>query len=195
MDMKHGSDEANMFFTNLSMITSRGKWGDNIMTAEWVHQASYSPAIVIINIHGHDATAENIIESGEFGINMASVEQAGIIAIPGHTSGKTVDKFGVLKELGVEFYKASKIDVQMVKGAVLNLECKVTKHEIVGDHTMFIGEVVAITMASDAKPLVFRAATGFFKTEERIPHVGPAKEKLDALIAKHKKQVVASELA
>jgi flavin reductase (DIM6/NTAB) family NADH-FMN oxidoreductase RutF len=187
MDMKHGSDEAKMFFSNISLITSNGKWGQNVMTAEWVHHISYSPAIIMISIHGHDATAENIMESKEFGVNIASEEQIDLIGVAGHSTGKEVDKFSMLKELGVEFYKAKEIDAHMIKGAALNLECKVLKQETMGDHVIFAGEVVAISIDNGAKPLLFKAATGFFKTDVPLPHPMADKSKMEKLLEKYKK--------
>jgi flavin reductase (DIM6/NTAB) family NADH-FMN oxidoreductase RutF len=186
MEMKHGSDGAKMFFSNISLITSNGKWGQNVMTAEWVHHVSYTPAIIIISIHGHDATAENIMESKEFGVNIASEEQVGLIGVAGHSTGKEVDKFSMLKELGVEYYKAKEIDTHMIKGASLNLECKLLKQEKMGDHIIFAGEVVAMSIDNDAKPLLFRAATGFFKTDVPVPHPTIDKSKMEKLLEKYK---------
>jgi flavin reductase (DIM6/NTAB) family NADH-FMN oxidoreductase RutF len=188
MDIKYGSEEARKFVTNLSFITSKGKWGDNIMTAEWVHQVSYEPGIVMVNVHDFDATADNIIQSKEFGISVAALDQAGIVSIAGASTGKEIDKMAVLKEMGFDFYKAKKIGVQMVKGAALNIEAKLIKHEKVGDHIMFIGEVVAAE-PGQKDPLVFRAATGIFKFGDKLEHhkAKEDQEKLDALLQKHRK--------
>lgn len=189
MDIKYGSPEAKSFVTNLSMITSNGKWGDNIMTAEWVHQVSYEPGLIMINIHKVDATADNIMESKEFGISIVAQDQSELISIAGGNSGKEIDKISVLKDLGVEFYKAKKIGAQMVKGSILNLECKVVKHELVGDHMMLIGEVVEASVNTEKEPVIFRAATGIYKFGNAFPHEKNAKkeEMIGALLKKYKK--------
>ena len=44
------------------------------MAAEWTHHISYSPSLIAINVRGHDATAENIQSSNEFGVNLDSNE-------------------------------------------------------------------------------------------------------------------------
>jgi flavin reductase (DIM6/NTAB) family NADH-FMN oxidoreductase RutF len=188
MDVKYGSEEARKFVTNLSFITTNGKWGENIMTAEWVHQVSYEPGLVMVNIHDVDATADNILQSKEFGVSVAAFDQAPMVSIAGMSTGKKTDKISILRELGFEFYKAKKIDVQMVKGSALNLECKLVKHEKVGDHIMFIGEVVAAELGTK-DPLVFRAATGIFKFGERMEHKkdSEAEKKMATLIEKHRK--------
>ena len=109
MEIKYGGPEARTFVTNLSLVTSKGKWGDNVMAAEWVHHISYNPGLIMVNVHDFDATADNIIGSKEFGINIAALDQADIISIAGGSTGKEIDKIAVLKELGFEFYRGKKI--------------------------------------------------------------------------------------
>jgi flavin reductase (DIM6/NTAB) family NADH-FMN oxidoreductase RutF len=42
------------------------------MAPEWTHHIAYSPSLIAGNLRGNDATAENIIESKEFGVNIAA---------------------------------------------------------------------------------------------------------------------------
>lgn len=170
MEIKYGSDEAKQFVTNLGLVTSNGKWGHNIMTAEWVHHISYSPAMVMVNVHDYDATADNIMESGEFGISLASEGQAEMAKIAGNSSGKSIDKIAALEELGFGFHAASRIGVRMVSDAALSLECKLIKHEKVGDHMMFIGEVVSANAMNGEGPAIFRSGAGVYKVGERVEH-------------------------
>lgn len=189
MEIKYGSPEAKSFITNLSLVTSRGKWGDNVMTAEWVHQISYDPGLIMVNLHEVDATADNIAETKVFGISIAAQDQGDMISVAGGSTGKEVDKIAVLRELGFEFYNGEMTGLQMVKGAALNLECRVVKQEKVGDHIMFIGEVAEATVNAGKEPLAFRAATGLYKLEERLAHdKSEEKEKrIDELLKKHRK--------
>ncbi|MGB9827923.1 MAG: flavin reductase family protein [Thermosphaera sp.] len=50
---------------------------------------------------------------------------------------------GKLFEARVTFEKPSAVNVPLIKGASANLECKVIGMHDYGDHTLFIGEVVA----------------------------------------------------
>ncbi len=178
MEMKYGEAESRQFVTNLGLVTSSGKWGHDIMTAEWTHHISYSPAMVAVNVHDYDATADNIIESGEFGVSLASESQTELVDIAGHSSGKKTDKVAALEELGFRFYKAARIGAYMVEGAVLNLECRLVKYEKVGDHVMFIGEVLEARADESEGPAVFRSGTGIYKVGDKIGHdKGPEREK------------------
>lgn len=186
MEMKYGGTEARQFLTNLSLITSKGMWGDNIMTAEWVHQVSYEPGIVIVNVHDYDATADNIIGSGEFGVSMASEGQEELVNICGNVSGKKSDKLAALRELGFGFYRAGAIGAYMVEGAAMNLECRLIRHERVGDHVMFIGDVISAKVGT-GKPMLFRAGTGIYRIGDVVRHAkdGAREKEVEDALARH----------
>lgn len=174
--LSYGSDPAGKFVTNVGLITSNGPNGYDIMAAEWTHHISYEPSLIQINLHKKDATTENIIKTGEFGVSIASDDQNTVASIAGNSTGKEVDKVALLKEFGAALYKAEKIDAYMVEGAVLNAECKVLYHKDEGDHVLFVGRVVAGGVNNDKKPLLYSGGR-YFKVGERI--MKPAQSVLD----------------
>jgi flavin reductase (DIM6/NTAB) family NADH-FMN oxidoreductase RutF len=157
MDLLWNDRRTRQFVTNVGLITSDGPLGPNIMAAEWTHHISYSPSLIAVNIRGHDATAENISESREFGVNIAAESQNVICSIAGRYKGIYVDKISVLKESGIAaFYNAKRINnVPMLVGAAMNAECKLVKQEDMGDHIMFIGEVIDISADENIRPLLY----------------------------------------
>lgn len=160
MDLGWGNPKAGKFVTNVGLITSSGPNGPNIMAAEWTYYVSYSPALISVHIGGGispsgKATAENIKATKEFGVNIASQEQTVFSSIAGGSSGREIDKIGVLQEMGAQFYNAKKINAPMLKGACTNAECKVKEIIEVGDHVMVIGEVVEIESDAAKPPLVY----------------------------------------
>lgn len=178
---------SNMFITNIGLITSNGPVGPNIMTAAWTHHVSYDPPYIMVNIEPDDATVQNILATKEFGINLASEKQNVIASISGRYSGRNVDKITMLKELGYEFYTGNKIRVPMVKGSALNAELKLIRHEEMGDHIIFIGEVLESSVDDRLKPLSYNSGK-YWKIGESI--VKPKQSILDtitALAEKHKK--------
>lgn len=154
MDLAWGSEESKKFVTNVGLITSNGIYGDNIMACEWTHHISYHPGLIVVCINHNDATNENIKKTKEFGVNLCAHDQNIISNISGSNTGKKVDKINALKELGYEFYKANKINCLMVRGAILNAECKIINILEIGDHTIFVGEVVNSSI-SNKEPLVY----------------------------------------
>ncbi len=178
---------SNMFVTNAGLITSNGPHGPNVMTAAWTHQVSYDPPLIMVNGEVGDATLENILETGEFGVNLASENQNILSNISGSNSGKKVNKIELLKELGFEFYEGEKIKAPMIKGAVLNVELKLVKHEPLGDHVILIGEVLHSAVDESSRPLVYTGGK-YWKIGENVQK--PSQEILDSikeLVEKYKR--------
>jgi flavin reductase (DIM6/NTAB) family NADH-FMN oxidoreductase RutF len=186
MDLPWGDPRSNAFMTNVGLITSDGPHGQNIMAAEWTHHISYKPGLIAVNIHPTDATAENIEKTKEFGVNLCAADQNVASSIAGGSTGREVDKIKVLKELGVEFYPARKIRALMVKGAALNAECRLVQAIPLGDHTMFVGEVLEASV-SGRPPLAYHDGK-YWKVGERIPKPGQdVLDRIQKLVGKHRK--------
>lgn len=187
MDLPFNDPRTRKFVTNVGLITSDGPNGPNVMAAEWTHHISYGPSYIAVFVHPEDATAENIKKTKEFGVNLASEAQNVVASVAGGSSGHDVDKIGALKELGVEFYKAKKIKPPMIKGAAMNAECKVVKQEALGDHIMFVGEVVEISADENIQPIVYHNGR-YWKIGERIQK--PPEDELNRIrevVQKHAK--------
>jgi len=146
---------SNMFVTNVGLITSNGPVGPNIMTAAWAHHVSYEPPLIMVNIEPDDATVKNILATKEFGVNLASEDQNVLSSVSGNYSGESKDKISLLKELGFKFDKGKRINIPMIKGAALNAELRLVKHETMGDHIMIIGEVIESYVNETAKPIAY----------------------------------------
>ena len=187
MDLPWGDERTIQFITNVGLVTTSGPFGDNIMAAEWTHQVSYSPGLIVVCVGRNKATEANIHKSKEFGVSLAAVDQAGLSHIAGNSSGKTVDKVALLKELGFKFFPAKQIKVLLVKEAVLNVECRLVKEMVLGDHTMFVGEVLQTTLNASKEPLAYHK-TRYWKLGEPLPKPSEKeRENVQRLLEKHKK--------
>jgi len=174
MDLSWNDRRTRQFLTNVGLITSDGPNGPNVMAAEWTHHISYSPSLIAVNIRGRNTTAENIIDSKEF----AAEDQNILCSLAGRYSGKYLDKIAFFKEIGVVFYKANKIKALLIKGAAMNAECKLLTHEEIGDHIMFVGEIIEITADENIKPLVYHNGK-YWKLGDNLP--SPRQEILDGI--------------
>ena len=166
MNLAWDDPRTRAFVTNVGLITSRGHRGHNIMAAEWTHHISYSPSLIAVSIRPEHATHENVMQSREFDMSLCAADQSVVSSVAG--SGIATDKIAVLKALGVEFYEAKKINVLMVKGAVMNAECVVRDVIDAGDHTLFIGEVVEIA-ASRSSITVANTGASESRSPSRLP--------------------------
>ncbi|MBI4154239.1 flavin reductase family protein [Candidatus Woesearchaeota archaeon] len=186
MDIQWGSEGSKKFITNVGLITSNGPYGNNVMAAEWTHHVSYSPGMIMVNVGFDKATEANIKKTKEFGVSIAAANQNVAASVAGGSSGKEIDKIKILKELGIEFYKAKKIDALMIKGAALNVECKLVKMEKLGDHMMFVGEAVDVH-AGEEEPVAYHGGK-YYRIGEMIQKP-PQKvlDKISELAKKYRK--------
>jgi flavin reductase (DIM6/NTAB) family NADH-FMN oxidoreductase RutF len=187
MDMPWGSKQSQKFVSDVGLITSTGPNGPDIMAAEWTNHVSYSPGLIMLNLGPSKATVENILATKEFGVSIASDKQAAATSVAGGSSGHTTDKMAVLKELGYTFINSKHIKAPLLAGACLTIECKLLRHETIGDHIMLLGEVLEAT-PTDEPPLVYHS--GIYN------HLGkqiakPPQEELDRIkqvVARHAKK-------
>lgn len=192
MDLGWGNEKASKFVTNVGLITTDGPNGANIMAAEWTYYVSWSPALIAVHLGGGKtakATSENIMASREFGVSIAASDQNAISSIAGGSSGRDVDKISVLTGMGAQFYPSKSIKPMLLRGAAISIECKLVEAKELGDHTMFIGEMVSIETDSAKEPLLYSFGR-YYKKGEQLHKPEQAVldkiEQLKAKFAKHK---------
>ncbi|MSR86374.1 flavin reductase family protein [Candidatus Woesearchaeota archaeon] len=187
MDLPWGDERCKKFVTNVGLITSHGPHGNNIMAAEWTHHVSYEPGLIAICLDPEHATTANIKKTKEFGVSLCAVDQNVISSVSGTNCGRDVDKIAVLKELGFVFSLGKKTKVLLIEGAALNIECKLVKTVVLGDHVMFVGEALA-TKLGEKEPIVLHAGK-YWKLETSIAKPSPVDmEKQAKVIGKYKKK-------
>lgn len=138
--------------TSVALITSTGRRGSNVMSAEWTFQVSYRPMRLVVLVRRGEATHANLLENREFGANFLSEEQTSLANLAGHYTGKEVNK------LSSEIFRthpAKKIQAPLISGCVVTAECNVVQVLETGDHTMFLGEVVEVEFDTEKKPLLY----------------------------------------
>ena len=147
------------FTTGVSLITSSGPHGQNVMAVEWTMQISYRPMLIAIFIHKDSATFENIKKTKEFGINVSSEDQTMAVNIAGGYSRREIDKLKIKNSF--KFLSSRKIKPPMLSGCVINAECKLVGMKKIGDHIMMIGKVVEISYDRTRKPLIYHSGKYF----------------------------------
>jgi flavin reductase (DIM6/NTAB) family NADH-FMN oxidoreductase RutF len=132
------------------IVTVRTKERINGMTAAWVSQASLNPVLIMASIAPARYTHNLIEESGYFAINTLDESMQDYAAAFGFRSGRKADKFQ-----GLSYFDAPN-GSPVLEGALAFFECKVSNTFTAGDHTLFIGEVVAAKLLKEnTEPLIF----------------------------------------
>jgi flavin reductase (DIM6/NTAB) family NADH-FMN oxidoreductase RutF len=142
----------NIMPTGLALIGSSWQGKDNVMTAAWVVSCSVKPPLVSVFIHHKWFTRELVSKSKEFVVNVLASDQAEISEICGTVSGRKVDKYA---RANLKTRRGEKVNVPLIEGCLANLECRVVADYEVGDHTLFVGEIVAAHDGGRRDPLVY----------------------------------------
>jgi len=116
------------------------KVSDNIIPISWTGIVEHAPHMLNINISKGKYSAEVIKRSKQFGVCIPGAEYLKQIDMCGTVHGDKTDKFELT---GFEKYKASIIDVPLIKQCSVNMECVLEDIVSFRSHEMFIGKIVA----------------------------------------------------
>jgi flavin reductase (DIM6/NTAB) family NADH-FMN oxidoreductase RutF len=123
------------------LVTCMGEDGKpNIITLAWVMPTSNDPPLVAISVSPKRYSHHLITDSGEFVINIPTVELLEQTIACGTISGRNRDKF---KETCLTPVQAKKVKTPVIKECVAHLECRLQELFVTGDHTIFVGKIVA----------------------------------------------------
>jgi len=113
---------------------------DNIITLATCHMFSFRPPLVGIGVNPKRYSHELLKASKDFALNIPDRNLLKATEICGLKSGRRVDKF---QAAGLTKEKAEKISAPLLAECPVNIECVKVNEVDAGDHTWFIGEIVA----------------------------------------------------
>lgn len=144
------------------LVTCRHKGKDNIITMDWHTPLSFNPMIYAISVGKTRYSLELIKNSKVFVVNFMSKKFEKEILFCGRNSGRNCDKFA---QTGLTKEESEKIDCPRIREALGFLECKVLQLIEVGDHVLFIAEVINSGLKKHGKRLFHLHEDQFTTTE------------------------------
>ena len=111
----------------------------NTMPAGWCMFVSGQPRLVCTAVGHSRYTHDCIAHSKQFVLSWAGEGQGQLIVQTGSSSGRDIAKFAAYQIPTA----AGKTDVPLIVGCAAHLECTLHSELSAGDHTIFVGEVVA----------------------------------------------------
>ena len=111
---------------------------DNIITVSMVHTFSFQPLIMGIGVSPKRYSYSLLRKSNRFSINIPYSEHLEIVKFCGEKSGRNINKFKE-KELKYKLLERCRI----IEEFPVNIVIEKKKEIEIGDHTWFLGEVVA----------------------------------------------------
>lgn len=129
----------------------------NAFTANWLTQCSFDPPMVALAVENGGHSLEMIRASGAFSVNLFAAGQrreAARLARPAARVPAKLEEFE---------YHDGETGAPLLTALLGYLECRVTEERPVGDHTLFVAEIVAAGAFREGKALEIHEA-GFSYT-------------------------------
>jgi flavin reductase (DIM6/NTAB) family NADH-FMN oxidoreductase RutF len=132
------------------VVTVNANGESNGVTTPWVTQLSYEPPLVMVAISPVRKCHEMITNSGQFAVNVLGTNQVELASHFGFTTGREVNKFE-----GISTQQTPATN-PLLPDAFAYIDCELVETLAVGDHSLFIGQVVGAELLDPAgSPLVF----------------------------------------
>lgn len=125
----------------VSVSDLKGK--NNIITIAWAGTICTNPPMVSISVRPERYSYHMIEEIGEFVINLTTEHLVKACDYCGVVSGRDVDKFQKMK---LHPYEIEGCKVPGIQESPVCIACKVVEKKALGSHTMFLAEVMSVTV-------------------------------------------------
>ena len=138
------------FATGVTVVTSRIGEQTRGITVNSFTSVSLDPPVILICIDHAARTYRFLPDAGIFAVNVLNEAQGPVCEYFARRLAPNPDD-----ELAEIPYHEGVTGAPLIDGSLVYLECRIVgKHEV-GDHAIFLGEIVAATPAQDAPPLLF----------------------------------------
>ncbi len=170
------------------LVTTAWHGNTNVMPVAYATPLSMEPPLVGIAVHPSRHTHDMIRYSEEFAINVPGRELIHHVQYLGSVSGLEINKLELTK---LPTFRARKVEAPLIEGCVGYIECGLEDALRIGDHTLFVGKVVAASAEKeafeetwlltddDAKPLHYLGLNYYALLSERLAARAPEPEKAE----------------
>ncbi len=121
----------------VSCVGNSGK--PNVTTMAWAMPTSINPPLLAISLAPGRHSHKLIEDSGEFIVNIPTLELLQAVYACGSLTGRSFDKF---KKANLTAMPAKKVKAPAIRECIAHLECEVDGQLTTGDHTLFVGKIL-----------------------------------------------------
>jgi flavin reductase (DIM6/NTAB) family NADH-FMN oxidoreductase RutF len=166
----------------VALLTTKWRGVPDAMPVAWSMPLSAEPPLVGVMVHPSRHSHDMIRWSEEFALNFPGPELLSHVAYFGSVSGAAVAKLDVSK---LPTLSARKVEAPLLEGCVAWVECGVEDAIRLGDHTLFVGRVQAVSaddeafnetwlLENEARPLHYLGGLLYATLEKRLEARPPA---------------------
>jgi flavin reductase (DIM6/NTAB) family NADH-FMN oxidoreductase RutF len=138
------------FATGVSVVAARHGPLLAGMTANAIASISVDPPLMLAAISRRAETHTAIVGSHSFAVSVLSADQQGLAEC--FAQPTTAEK---LKRFCDAPWHEAETGSPILEGAIAYFDCRITARHDGGDHTMFLGEIVASGFRVDRQPLIW----------------------------------------
>jgi flavin reductase (DIM6/NTAB) family NADH-FMN oxidoreductase RutF len=146
MDIKTARKVLEKLHTGVFIVTAHQEDEDSGMAASWVSQVSFAPPMVMVAIGKNRFTHELVSTERAFAVNILGKDGAQLV--------KDFAASGPVSKLEGTPHSRKETGAPILDAAIAFLECKLANTVDVGDHTIFVGEVVNAGLVKDEEPIL-----------------------------------------
>jgi len=134
------------------VVTADEDGKPNAMPASWCTFASAKPIMMAVSVAFERYTHKVLTRTEDFVLAFPNKEQKEATFYCGRSSGANVDKF---EKTDLETVPAAEVNTPLIKGSVACFECLKRGSIDAGDHTIFVGEVVATHISENYEEKIY----------------------------------------
>lgn len=164
------------------LLTTQWRGKSDVAPIAWSMPLSADPPLIGVCVHPGRHTYDMIRFSEEFALNIPGPELLNHVAYFGSVSGRDVDKLDLTK---LPTLSARKVEAPLLDGCVAHIECGVEDTIRTGDHTLFVGRVLAVAaddeafaetwlLSGDERPLHYLGGLSYATLGPRLEARAPA---------------------
>jgi flavin reductase (DIM6/NTAB) family NADH-FMN oxidoreductase RutF len=142
------------FATGVTVITTRGEDHAYGMTANAFSSVSLDPPLVLVCTRTLSDGCELILRNGIFAVNILAAHQE---PVSRYFSNK--DRPRGRDSFRDVAHRTATSGSPIIDGVAAFLDCRLHAAHEVGDHHVLVGEVVELSVAPDAQPLLFHGGS------------------------------------
>lgn len=138
-----------LWATGVTLVTSHDGGRPHGMTVSSFTSISLDPPLILVSLENGSRTHRLVRQSGAFAVSILE-----------ETQGDLADCFaGRVPDEGDRFagvpYTTAETGAPIPKGCLAYLDCRLVSTHAAGNHTLFIGEVVAARVRRAGRPLLY----------------------------------------
>lgn len=147
VDPQHYRRAMGRFATGVTVVTTFAGRHDHAMTANSLASVSLEPVLLVLSVEQDARWHDAVLESGVWGISVlgrSARPAAEWLATAGRPLHGQLDR--------VPHHRGEATGVALLDGALTTFECRTHAVHPAGDHSLVVGEVVAVHTPGETEP-------------------------------------------